>query len=196
MLGAALTGAAVYHFMKPPRTRHPVTAVESGVLYRSGQLEPAELEEEIKRRGIRTVVNLGSESDWDGAVCEKTGANYKEILVGDVFTVAGVPAPGYEQGPAAPYDLQPLWDLLEDPQSRPVLIHCQGGVHRTGIITAIYRIKHQGWTAVDALAEIRHWDFNIDKEKFAGVVAYLQQLEKVNQGTAMAQQDGDAGRLK
>ena len=177
MLGAALAAAATHHLMRGGDVRHPVTAVESGVLYRSGQLEPDELAEEVRRRGIRTVVNLGSRTNWDVDACRDLGVRYVDMPVGDVFNLCGVPAPGYSVAPS-PYDLTPLWELVSDPRAQPVLIHCWGGVHRTGVVTAFHRIEHQGWTTEDALAEIRLFGFNIDKSKFSDVVDYLNHLPK------------------
>jgi protein-tyrosine phosphatase len=45
--------------------------------------------------------------------------------------------------------------LLDDPASYPILIHCKAGLHRTGRLTAIYRMEYEGWSAGDALRELR-----------------------------------------
>ena len=41
----------------------------------------------------------------------------------------------------------------------PVLLHCQHGADRTGLITALYRILYQDWTKEAALDEMRHGNF-------------------------------------
>jgi len=41
----------------------------------------------------------------------------------------------------------------------PVLLHCQHGADRTGLVTALYRILYQGWTKEDALAEMKDGEF-------------------------------------
>lgn len=41
----------------------------------------------------------------------------------------------------------------------PVLLHCQHGADRTGLITALYRMLHQGWTREKALDEMRNGQF-------------------------------------
>ena len=176
LIGAVTAAALTYMVMKPPQHRHEVTVVEPGVLYRSGQLEPDELEEEIRRRGIKTVVNLGSQTNWDQDVCRRLGVKLVDIPVGDVWCVAGEPAPGQEARPDAPYDLEGFWKLVEDPDSQPVLMHCWGGVHRTGVLTALYRIRYQGWTAGDAINEMDLYGFDSGKDKFSGVLAYLRGL--------------------
>jgi len=43
---------------------------------------------------------------------------------------------------------------LRQPQNGPFLIHCQHGADRTGLMSAMYRMVEQDWTADDALAEL------------------------------------------
>jgi protein-tyrosine phosphatase len=164
--------------------RHEITAVDPGILYRSGQLTAEELKREIHERGIKTVINLGSRTDWDTEVCATEGVDYIDLPVGDVWSLCGVAAPGYPK-PSAPYDVTPFWQAIDDPAKQPVLIHCWGGIHRTGVLSGIYRIERQGWSADDALAEMRLFGFNNNKEKFSEVLDYMHQLEQqVHERTA------------
>jgi protein tyrosine/serine phosphatase len=41
----------------------------------------------------------------------------------------------------------------------PVLLHCQHGADRTGLISALYRLLYQGWTKDAALDEMRNGKF-------------------------------------
>jgi len=50
--------------------------------------------------------------------------------------------------------------LVNDPPNAPVYVHCKGGRHRTGALTAIYRITHDGWSAQQAFEEMEKFDFN------------------------------------
>lgn len=50
--------------------------------------------------------------------------------------------------------------LVNDPANGPVYVHCKGGRHRTGALTAVYRITHDGWTAEQAYDEMKKYDFN------------------------------------
>ena len=50
--------------------------------------------------------------------------------------------------------------LVNDPANAPVYVHCKGGRHRTGAMTAAYRITHDGWTAEQAFEEMKKYDFN------------------------------------
>jgi len=71
--------------------------------------------------------------------------------------------------------------LVNDPASQPVYVHCQGGRHRTGIMTAVYRMTQDGWTADRAYQEMKQYRF----EGFPGhpvlkkfVYDYYSQMER------------------
>jgi protein tyrosine/serine phosphatase len=49
--------------------------------------------------------------------------------------------------------------IVNDPANWPVYVHCKGGRHRTGEMTAIYRITQNGWTADQAYDEMKIYDF-------------------------------------
>jgi protein tyrosine/serine phosphatase len=49
--------------------------------------------------------------------------------------------------------------IVNDPGNQPVFIHCHGGKHRAGAMTAIYRVTHDGWSADRAYDEMKHYDF-------------------------------------
>jgi tyrosine-protein phosphatase SIW14 len=49
--------------------------------------------------------------------------------------------------------------LVNDPASQPVYVHCQGGRHRTGIMTAVYRMTQDGWNADRAYQEMKQYRF-------------------------------------
>jgi hypothetical protein len=57
-------------------------------------------------------------------------------------------------------DMQPpavtdFLKLLDDESNYPILLHCKAGLHRTGRLTAIYRMECQGWSAGEAMRELR-----------------------------------------
>ena len=49
--------------------------------------------------------------------------------------------------------------LVNAPANQPVYVHCQGGRHRTGVMTALYRLTHDNWTADRAFSEMRQYQF-------------------------------------
>ena len=50
-------------------------------------------------------------------------------------------------------------ELVNDQANWPVYVHCKGGRHRTGEMTAIYRISRDGWSADQAYEEMKRYDF-------------------------------------
>ena len=51
---------------------------------------------------------------------------------------------------------------VKDPANQPVYVHCVGGKHRTGVMTAIYRMIEDGWTADRAFQEMKSYKFGAD----------------------------------
>ncbi len=47
----------------------------------------------------------------------------------------------------------------DDPDRRPVLIHCARGTCRTGAATALYRFERDGWTIDDVSNEMRRQSY-------------------------------------
>ena len=49
--------------------------------------------------------------------------------------------------------------LMDDPDNYPVLVHCRAGLHRTGVLIAMYRMEYDGWSSFEALEELRGHGF-------------------------------------
>jgi len=120
--------------------------------------------------GVRTVVNLrGAEPGeaWfeeERRAVEAIGARWVHI---DTTSRAAPP----------PEDLARFFDVVEDPESWPVYVHCQMGMHRTGLMCAVYRRQYQGWTAERALQEMRSRGFDIGKGDRSAARAFIREYE-------------------
>lgn len=106
--------------------------VKAGELYRSNQLSPSELESTVSRHGIKTVINLrgfNPNEDWwkdEKEILEKLKVNFINI------SMSAKSLPSRE-------NLIALLDAFKN-APRPLLIHCQAGVDRTGEAVAVYQI--------------------------------------------------------
>jgi protein tyrosine/serine phosphatase len=54
-----------------------------------------------------------------------------------------------------PQAIDQFLEVMDKPESYPVLIHCRAGLHRTGMMTAIYRMEYEGWTPRGAFQEMK-----------------------------------------
>jgi len=103
---------------------------------------------ELKRLGIKTVIDLRKDFKPEAEKWAKeSGLQYFRIPL----------KPGT---PATTEQTSYFLSLVNDPANWPVYVHCKGGRHRTGALTAIYRITHDGWTADQAYNEMKEYDFN------------------------------------
>jgi len=57
-------------------------------------------------------------------------------------------------------DIAQFLKLLRDNRGKKVFVHCQTGLDRTGMMIAAYRIAEQGWTAEEAMNEMKAYGFN------------------------------------
>jgi tyrosine-protein phosphatase SIW14 len=100
--------------------------------------------------GIKTVIDLAEEGDGaEEANATKAGMKFVRIPMTTHET------PG-------PQTIAKFLSLVNDPASQPVYVHCMGGRHRTGVMTAIYRMTADAWTPVRAFSEMKQYKFGAD----------------------------------
>ena len=63
-----------------------------------------------------------------------------------------LPMPGDGFGQEAQF--REVLEAVDDPDRRPVLVHCARGTCRTGAAVALYRFERDGWTIDDVAAEM------------------------------------------
>ena len=59
---------------------------------------------------------------------------------------------------------------------QPVLVHCQHGSDRTGVMVAIYRIAFEGWTKARAMDEMINGGFGFDPI-WQNLLRYIEKLD-------------------
>ena len=135
--------------------------VVPGRFYRSGQMTADGFREIIERYHIKTVINLQHEepdpllaNHWLGRgkvrekeLCQQLGARYI-LITPDIL-------PADNRLDVLPPAVDDFLKVLDDPSSYPILLHCKAGLHRTGRLTAIYRMEYEGWSPGEALRELR-----------------------------------------
>lgn len=66
--------------------------------------------------------------------------------------------------------------IVTTPELQPVLVHCQHGADRTGMMVAIYRIAYEGWSKAEATEEMVHGGFGFHPI-WRGLVRYIDELD-------------------
>jgi protein tyrosine/serine phosphatase len=107
---------------------------------------------DLARLGVKTVINLIGDSDLDHteqSSVEQHGMRYVQI------PMSTRKAPTAQQ-------LEAFLSLVNDEASQPVYVHCVGGRHRTGVMTAIYRMTKDGISGAEAFAEMKRFKYGPD----------------------------------
>jgi tyrosine-protein phosphatase SIW14 len=118
--------------------------------YRGGQPEGDDFQD-LAALGVKTIVNLTSDDAQrdEEARTEQAGMKYFQI-----------PMTTHRAPTAA--EVGEFLSIVNDPANQPVFVHCVGGRHRTGVMTAVYRINEDGWSADQAFREMKQYKFGSD----------------------------------
>ena len=104
--------------------------------------------ERLASLGIRTVVDLKDEGiEKEAAIVQRLGMRFQSIPMSST---------------AAPSEdvVAQFLKIVNDPANQPVFVHCEAGHDRTGVLTAIYRMTHDGWTAERAFGEMKRFGYH------------------------------------
>ncbi len=97
--------------------------------------------------GVRTVIDLTKDGrDDEQGFVEAAGMKFHRIPM----TTTDRPSDAA---------IAEFLAIVNDPANQPVYVHCQGGRHRTGTMTAVYRMTQDHWTAAQAYDEMKQYRF-------------------------------------
>lgn len=137
--------------------------VSPGILCRCGQPRVSDLETIRQQHGLRTIVCArgGTRHPLRGrwfrkerGYCDQNGIRLEHMP----FSDKSLPPEGV---------FDRFQAVMADPANHPVLVHCEQGFHRTGILCAAYRIGCERWPLERALAEMEAAGFDPDDGKRA-----------------------------
>lgn len=143
---AILSAAQTQQVDKNPKIQIKNFGSINETFYRGAQPKERDYAD-LAAMGVKTVIDLqrnGQEEEQ--SLVESHGMKFYRIPMSDRST----PAAG---------QAELFLKLVNDPANQPVFVHCAGGRHRTGAMSAIYRITHDGWTADQAFLEMKRYDF-------------------------------------
>lgn len=97
--------------------------------------------------GVKTVIDLRNDpKDYAKSLAEQAGLRYINFPMSDK---------DYPSSDAA----EKFLSLVNDQANWPVYVHCAGGRHRTGAMTAVFRMTMQNWDISRAYEEMKDYDF-------------------------------------
>ena len=102
--------------------------------------------------GVKTIINLtgGEDVEFDERqAVESNGMRYVHI-------------PMSTRRAPTEQELAIFLAAVNESGSQPVYVHCVGGRHRTGVMTAIYRMTHDGLSGDQAFKEMKQFNFGPD----------------------------------
>lgn len=137
------------------------SVVSPGLLMRCGQPHPRDLDRIRDEHGLNTIV------------CARGGTRHP--LRGRWFRaerrwceshgVLFVHMPFSDQSAAPQGVFERFLHIVQDPAAHPVLVHCEQGFHRTGVLCAAYRVAAEGWPIEQALEEMDRLGFESRRAK-------------------------------
>lgn len=119
-----------------------IHVVEAGQFYRSQQLNSNQLAAVIDKYRIRSILNLRGTNPG-------TPWYSREIAVSQSMEVAHVDYALSARQRVSAEQIDEILDLIKT-APKPILVHCQAGADRTGLISAIYLLEVAGKDANEA----------------------------------------------
>ena len=101
--------------------------------------------------GVKSVINLTSDDAEASEPSRVSAAGMKYFQI-----------PMTTHTPPTPAQIEQFLKIVNDPADQPVYVHCVGGRHRTGVMTAMYRMIDQGWSGDRAFAEMKNYKYGPD----------------------------------
>lgn len=114
--------------------------------FRGAQPEEGQYEQ-LKALGVKTVIDLRDDpKDYAKSKAESAGLRYINLPMSD------------KKYPEEE-NVNKFLQYANDSTNWPIYVHCAGGRHRTGAMTAVYRMTVDGWQIEKAYDEMKDYDF-------------------------------------
>ena len=115
-------------------------------LYRGGQPQEDDFDD-LVRLGVNTIVDLRIRPETYSKGCaEARGMRYINMPMSDT------------EYPQMDH-IRRFLEIVDDPATGKLFVHCAGGRHRTGVLGAVYRFTHDQWNYDQVYEEMKSYDF-------------------------------------
>lgn len=169
------------------RMNYSLIPVIPGELYRSPELPPDLLARAAQKKNIKTVIDLRVPDSDKRMPAAQYGQNI--IQENQALSAVGINHISLPTGQVPPEKVVDRFlEVLDDPETRPVLIHCYHGVGRAGLFVAVYLMEYAGYTNEEARRNVaRHHSlrlegrkgFRTDSSKGSFIMNYIPRHERM-----------------
>ncbi len=147
-------------------------------VYKSGVIPPKKLGGFIKKYKIKSVIDFRDAEIYDARRPEiKRAISAESAVLSDIGNVNYFNIPSYQ----IPFDkqLRAFYEIMDNPDNYPVLMHCYHGKGRAVLYSALYRIEYEAFSNIDALNKTRelpveYTSFAPEREKGNYLLAYTR----------------------
>lgn len=159
-------------------TYHLAT-VKPGVLYRDGVRQVYEFRNTLRKVKPRTVVSLIEPVEMEdpkhpGLLAEKKMLAERGIKLIEIPVLLG--------GWPTDDQIREFLDIVNDPANQPVLVHCQQGMRRTGMMCSAYRMSVMGMTAEQASDELERFGRGPKSRSLSDILKFIQAYDPKTRG--------------
>jgi len=163
LLSVLIIGGSVIWYAN---INHAFRVVTDAKVYKSGLIPPNELEEYLLKNNIKTVVDLldpGVQDDLNPAKQQEIDAEQSKVdeinkKHNTNIQHINIPSP---QVPTKK-TLKAFYEVIDNPDNYPLLIHCYHGMGRAELYSAVYRMEKENWDSKKAQMDTRPFEFLVD----------------------------------
>jgi tyrosine-protein phosphatase SIW14 len=133
-------------------------------LYRGGLLNPTGIKA-LKRLGMNVIIDTHAHDETEEKIVEGLGMKYVAI-------------PWHCPWPHDEVFAKFL-QVLHENKGKKIFVHCRLGDDRTGMMVAAYRMAEEGWTADEAMREMKSFGFSRSHHLLCpGLAGYEKEFPK------------------
>jgi protein tyrosine phosphatase (PTP) superfamily phosphohydrolase (DUF442 family) len=146
LLSLLLIAASITCYAGIVRYLGNVHVVDEGKLYRSARLERDQLEQVIRRFGIKSILNVRGEASGESWYENEISLSKSLHLTHFDYGLSASDPVTIEQ-------INEIVHFLRD-APKPILVHCEGGADRSGLVSALFLAEIEKRPADEAVSQL------------------------------------------
>lgn len=134
---------------------HNFETITEGKVYKSGVIPPDEIADYVSKYHIKSIIDLR----YPGTADLENNPEIPAELTAEKEAVEKIPGVNYfnngsDQVPQQ-QNLDTFFEIMDNPENYPVLIHCYHGVGRAEMYSALYRVEYENFSNEEARKNVR-----------------------------------------